>query len=275
MLRKLARTLAPAAFALTAALGAPAEAGDAVGVLVLKEHGVGSSATAQTYVDNLVQQVAAKNGWPAAVGKYATSRKLAEAWIGQNKPDYAIMSLGAFLGLRSAHKLSVVGQAVVEQAGGRQYFLVSKTAKDLAGCKGKTLASDHVDDPRFIEGVVSGGDFKLSDFQVEETRRPVQTLKKVVRAESECALIDDAQLGSLEKLEGGAAAKTVWSSAKLPPMVVVAFGHVAGPAKTKFSASLGAVCVGAGRDACAEAGITALRPATDVNYQKVIKAYGN
>lgn len=275
MLRKLARFVAPAVFALTALSAVPASAGDTVGVLVLKENGVGSSATAQGFVDKLVTQVAAKNGWAAAVGKYATSRKLAEAWIKEAKPDYAIMSLGAYLGLRKAHGLTVVGQAVVKSAGGRQYFVVSKGQGDLAGCKGQSLASDHLDDSAFVEGVVAAGDFKLADFQVVKTRRPVQTLKKVIRGEAACALIDDAQLASLGNLEGGAEVKSVWSSKKLPPMVVAAFGHVAKADRTKFSASLGAICVGAGRDACAEAGISSLRPATDVNYAKVVKAYGN
>ena len=159
-------------------------------------------------------------------------------------------------------------------AGGRQYFLVSKSATNLAGCKGKPLASDHLDDTKFVEGVVAGGDFKMADFEVVKTRRPVQTLKKVLRDEATCALVDDAQLASLGKLEGGSAVKSVWSSKKLPPMVVVAFGHVAGAAKTNFSASLGAICVGTGRGACAEAGISALRPATDASYNKVVKAYG-
>ncbi len=274
MLRKLAQFLAPAAFALIASTATTAHAGDSVGVLVLKEHGVGSSATAQTYVDKLVANVAAKNGWTSAVGKYATSRKLAEAWIKQNKPDYGIMSLGAYLGLRKAHGLTVVGQAVVKSAGGRQYFVISGKHADVAGCKGKTLASDHFDDKPFIERVVVGGDFKLADFKVVETKRPVQTLKAVIRGEAECALVDDAQLESLSGVEGGSAVKTVWSSKKLPPMVLVAFGHVPTAERTKFSAALGTVCVGAGKEACDEAGISALRPATDVSYKSEVKAYG-
>ena len=125
---------------------------------------------------------------------------------------FGIMSLAAFLALRKQHGLSVIGQADVSAKGGRQYHLVSKSEGSLAGCKGKTLASNHLDDRPFVDGVVSGGEFKLSDFTLDETRRPVQTLKKVIDGEAACALIDDAQLAEMKGVSGGEALKSVWKS---------------------------------------------------------------
>ena len=195
-------------------------------------------------------------------------------WIDANKPSFGIMTLPGFLKLRTSKNLSVVGQAVVKSAGGRQYFMISKTQTSLAGCKGKAVASDHADDARFIEKVVAGGDFTLADFQFEATRRPVQTLKKITRGEAECALVDDAQMNSLSSLEGAEGVKAVWKSDKLPPMVIVAFGGVSAEMRTKFRTVLPQVCVGSGKAACDEAGLGALRVASEVQYQKLIKAYG-
>lgn len=256
-------------------VAAPAQAAaGTVHVLIIKEQGVGSAAQAQPYVDKLVATAARVNGWAGAVGKYATTREAAETVIHGDDPHFGIMSLGAFLGLRGKHQLEVIGKAEVSTAGGREYHLVSKTATDLAGCKGKPLASNHAGDVRFLEKVVARGGFALTDFTLVATTRPVQTIKKVIAGEAECALIDDAQFAELGKIEGGAALKSVWKSDKLPPMVVVAFPSAPAAERATFKSSLAKVCSGDGKAACGEVGIKDLSAAATSDYQSVITAYG-
>ena len=266
-----------AATAVTGALGLtamPAGAGDGtVHVLVLKEHGVGSAAQAQPYVEKFVTMAAKQNGWSAGKGEYHTSRGNADNFIAANKPNYGIMSLAAFLDYRGKHNVEVIGQAQVARAGGQQYFVVSKSASDLAGCKGQSLATDHADDTKFLEKVVAKGAFKLGDFTLTKTTRPVQTLKKVVSGDATCALIDDAQLAELGKIEGGSAVKSVWSSDKLPPMVVVAFPSAPAAEKKGFQASLGKLCEGDAKATCTEVGILSLKSAGASDYASVVDAY--
>jgi hypothetical protein len=265
-----------AAVGLAALIGAtptPAAAGGEVAILVLKEHGVGSAAQAQPYVDKLVGVAAKVNGWSGAKGEYHTKRDKAAAFISSASPHYGILSLGAFLGLRGTHKLDVIGQASVAGAGGQQYFIISSKAGDLGGCKGKALASDHADDAKFIDKVVSGGAFKLSDFTLVETKRPLQTLKKVIEGEAECALIDDAQWEQAKGIEGGGSLKSVWQSAKLPPMAIVAFPSAPGGERDTFKSNLPKVCEGDGKAACREVGLQALKPAGAGDYASVVAAY--
>lgn len=247
-------------------------AGGEVNILVLRENGSGSAATAQTYIDGLMVHVARANGWPGAKGTYHTKRAAAKSYIESAAPQYGIMSLGAFLSLRTSMKLQVVGQADIEGGGGAQYYVVSKTQADLAGCKGKTLATNHGGDAKFMDKVVAAGAFTLAEFQVVATTRPVQTLKKVINGEAECALVDDAQMGELAKLEGGGAVKPLWFSAALPPMAVVAFGSAPAAAVKTFKAALPSVCTGEGAKACAAAGLKALRSADESAYRTVIDA---
>ena len=266
-----------ASLAVTSALSlgaSPASAADPVNVMILKEHGVGSAAQAQGYVDRLVAQAAKINGWAAASGKYVTNRAGAEVYMHESNPRYGILSLAGFLGLRARHGMEVIGKATVSVPAGEQYFVVSARQGDLAGCKGKPLATNHGGDERFIDNVVSGGEFKLSEFTVAATTRPVQTLKKVIAGEAECALIDDAQLAELGSVEGGGAVKTVWSSKKLPPMVVVAFPSAPAAERKTFQGNLSKVCEGEGRAICGEAGVKAMSPAGNAEYQAVIDAYG-
>lgn len=262
--------LAPA-LALAAA---PAQAADgSVNVLVIKEQGVGSAAQAQPYVDKLVAAAGKANGWAATAGKYATTREAAEEFIHSADPHYGIMSLAAFLALRGKHKLEVLGKAEVSVANGVEYHIISKTAADLAGCKGKTLASNHAEDVRFADRVISGGNFVLADFTLVVTKRPVQTIKKVIAGEAECALIDDAQFAELGKIEGSAGIRSVWKSAKLPPMVVVAFPAAPAAERATFKGALAKVCNGEGKEACGEVGIKNLGVASN-EYDAVIAAYG-
>jgi hypothetical protein len=250
-----------------------AEADGTVGIVVLKEHGIGSAAQAQPYVDKLVAVTAKLNGWSGAKGEYHTTRDGAKGFIASSDPHYGIFSLAAFLGLRETYKLEVVGQALVSRAGGQQYFVISKDAADIGGCKGKTLATDHADDVKFIDGVVANGAFKLGDFSLVPTKRPLQTIKKVVSGDAVCALIDDAQNAELGKIEGAGNVKVVWKSDKLPPMVIAAFQSAAAGEKKSFQSNLSKVCEGDGKSACTEVGMQALRPASQGDYQRAIDAY--
>ena len=269
------RLAALSVFGLAAlAAQAPAHAGDTVNVLVLREHGVGSAAQAQPYVDKFIGLAAKLNGWADGKGKYETTRGGADGYIQGQKPHYGILSFGAFLGLQGKHKFEAIGQVNVSKAGGQQYHLISKTAGDLAGCRGKKLASDHADDSRFIDNVVFGGKARLADFTLVATQRPMQTIKKVAGDEAECALIDDAQYEQLTRgLEGTAGVRSVWKSDKLPPMVVVAFPSAPAGERRAFQGNLGKVCEGEGKAACAEVGIQSLRSASASDYAAAVAAY--
>ncbi|MFN8625032.1 MAG: hypothetical protein U0587_03455 [Candidatus Binatia bacterium] len=244
-----------------------------VGILVVKEHGVSSPSLVQPHLDRFVAIAAKQNDWADAKGQYYNNRSAAEAFIDTQHPHYGIFSLPAFLAMREKYRLDVVGQVAVALAGGRQYFLISKTATDLAGCKGKAVASDHTDDKRFIERVVAGGTFTLADFTMVHTQRPLQTIKKVMANEAACALIDDAQLAELSHLEGADGIRPVWKSAELPPMVVTAFPAAPAAERARFQDNLARLCENDAQSACTEVGIVALKAAGASDYAALVTAY--
>jgi hypothetical protein len=245
-----------------------------IGVLVLKEHGVGSPTLAQPYVERFVGIAARQNGWPGAKGQYFTTRAPAEEFIAAHEPHYGILSLAAFLGLREKYRLDVIGHVVSSLVGGQQYFVVSRSASDTEGCKGKRLASDHTDDPRFVERVIARGAFKLSEFTIIQNQRPLLSLKQVLTGEADCALIDDAQLAELAHIEGGRDVKVVWKSRELPAMTLVAFPAARAAERKKFQQSLGRICAGDAQTACGEVGIRSLEVATAREYADLVSAYG-
>jgi ABC transporter, phosphonate, periplasmic substrate-binding protein len=258
-------------------LGLPAAraADDLVAIVVLKEHGVGNQALAQPYLDRMLTLAAKQNGWAGARGKYFTSRSAADAFIKSAQPHYGILSLPAFLAMREPYKLTVIGRVAVSLAGGRRYYLISKTARNLNACRGKTLATDHADDPRFIDTIVFDGDAQLADFTLVQTQRPLQTIKAVLTAQAVCALIDDAQKDQLDHLQEKDGLHTAWESDELPPMPVVAFPSAPAVERERFKRNLDKVCDDEGKSACAEVGIDDLTSADDAEYAAIVRSYGN
>ncbi|HEU5073846.1 MAG TPA: PhnD/SsuA/transferrin family substrate-binding protein [Polyangiaceae bacterium] len=240
--------------------------------VVLREHGAGAAARAQPYLDQLLKAVAKTSGWPNATGQYFADRARALEFIKGQRPEFGILSLDAYLALRAPHQLSVIGEVIAPKAGGLRYHLVSTKASDLAGCRGQKLATTFVSDPSFVERVVARGAFKWADFEIVQAQRPLQPLKQVSRGEAQCALIDDAQFEAAKHIEEGKQLKSVWQSAKLPGMAVVAFPKASGASIQALKAGLANVCAAAA-DACSSVGIEQLRPATDATYRPVIDAY--
>jgi ABC-type amino acid transport substrate-binding protein len=273
--RRLPLAIALAVLWLLAA-PAPLRAGTGeISILVLKEHGVGSSRLAEPYVDRFTALIAQKNGWGNVHGQYFSTRNEAQQFIAAHHPQFGMLSLGAFLALRGEYGLKVVGRVASTLAGGGQYFIVSKSVRDLAGCKGKTLASDHAGDPRFIDRVVARGAFRLANFKLVQNQRPLQSIYQVLNGEADCALIDDAQLVELKHLDTANEVGVVWKSAQLPPMPVVAFPNVPEASRKGFQASLHGLCQEEpARTVCQEVGIQALDAAGSSDYAKVVSLYG-
>ena len=259
------------------AAAAPLRAGTGeIAILVLKEHGVGSPTLAQPYVDRFTVLTAQQNGWASARGQYLNSRSAVRPFVEANDPHYGMFSLAAFLALREAYRLEVIGQVASTLAGGEQYFVVSKAARDLAGCKGKALASDQTDDAKFIERVVARRQFRLAEFQVLHNLRPLQSIRQVLSAEADCALIDDAQLAELQHLEGAGDVRVVWKSKPLPPMAVVAFPAAPAAERKAFQTSLRGLCrEEPAQTACQEVGIRSLEAAGASDYAEVVSLYGD
>ncbi len=255
------------------AAGSAFAGGPTVTVLLLREHGVGSSNQVDPYLKKLIGIAAQQNGWDAASAdkaKYVTTRADASAFIASDKPHFGIFSLAAFLALRSQYGLDPVGQAMLSIKNGEQYFIVSSSLGSLAECKGKQLASDHFDDQRFVEKVVAQGAFTKGDFTIVETKRFGQAGAKAANNEVECALINDAQLEDLQK--SSPAIKIAWSSPRLPRMVVAAFNTAPAAEKAAFKDSLPKICP-ADATVCANIGLQSLAQASASDYAGVVALY--
>ena len=256
---------------LSLGAAAPAAA-PAHSFVVLREYGIGSANRAQPFLDQLLRVVAEQNHWPKATGKYFSERAPALTFVREEKPDFGILSLAAYLALKEPLSASVIGEVAAPQAGGKQYVLVSKQAHALADCTGHRLATTFASDAKFVDRVVAGGAFKLADFTLVAAQRPLEPLKQVIRDEADCALIDDAQLAAAAHIERGAEVRTVWRSAELPGMAVVAFPRADAAAVKSLKQSLPGLCAKA-KQACESVGIALIRSSSDERYRALLAQY--
>jgi hypothetical protein len=266
------RTVMVIAFLFGVAVPVPAQTDDAVGIVFVREKGVGSVAQAQPYVDKLGTLIAPKMRWSGAKLSYFTTRDGALKNIRDEKPRYAFLSLRTFLALRREQRLEVIGR-IEEAAGGNRYHIVGRTVQTLEACKGKTLVSHHADDVRFIDTIVFGDAAKLSDFKLVAASRPIQAIKKVSGNEAECALIDDGQLGNLLRVDGAGGIRAVWSSATLPSLIVAAFPSAPAADRKRFMEVLSALAETEGQETYKELDFKVVRTASDADVKELIEAY--
>jgi len=270
MTRKLTLPALIACASLLVAAGPPVAS--AHSFVVLREYGAGTASRAQPYLDELLRALAEQAHWPKASGRYFSERASALAFVHEQKPDFGILSLSAYLALKETLSPTVIGEVTSAQAGGKQYFLVSKLAPDAPGCVGKRLATTFASDAKFVDRVVANGAFKLADFKLVDAQRPLEPLKQVLRDEADCALIDDAQLAATGHIERGGELHTVWRSAELPSMAVVAFPRTDAAAVKALKQALPSLCQKA-KQACASVGIDLIQPSSDERYRAVLTRY--
>ncbi len=268
-----ALVLAPATPSAAAAAEPAAAADVNVSIVVVRENSSGSASAAQSYLDAIFSSAAKRNGWTSATGKYFTKRSKAKKYIDETKPSFGFLTLGAYLGLRKAHDLKPIAVADAGATGGAHFFIITKNHITIDQCKGKTLATNHAGDGKFIDKVVSADDFDLADFEVVPTRRPVQTIKAVVNDEAECALIDDSQLMAMAKVEGGAMLRPVWHSPDLPAMLIVSFGSAPAGQVKSFKATVEQLCEDDGRSSCEAAGLDSPKKVARDAYAAYEAAY--
>ena len=91
-------------------LAAAPPLGSAHSFVVLREYGAGTASRAQPYLDELLRAVAEQNHWPKATGRYFAERASALAFVREQKPDFGILSLSAYLALKDTLSPSVIGE---------------------------------------------------------------------------------------------------------------------------------------------------------------------
>src|SRR5438093_11306716 len=126
------------------------------------------------------------------------------------------------------------------------------SARTLDDLKGKKLSSNHLHNVKFVSRVLLGGKVDAATFfQLQPTNSPIKPFKAVDRGEADAALIDDAQLANMKKLQLSTPLTAIYSSPPLPTFPVVAFPSTKPDEREQMRKVLLGMCASAsGAQAC-------------------------
>lgn len=238
----------------------------------------GDAETAQPYVNKLAAYIENTAGWPkdSMKGQFFASKKDVLAGIEQKKPGFAFVEPQLFLELRKAAKLDVLAGVDSAELNTTKLNVVVKDPayKSLADLKGKKLWTTLADWPRYLSHVVFGGKGP-ANLELKQIGAVTKGARAVLKGDADATLLDDQQLEEMKKLEGGAALRSIYSSPKLPTLLVVAFGAESQPAdRAKLSKVLIGMCdTKGGGEVCKEMRITKIVNADTATINAAKEAY--
>lgn len=143
------------------------------------------------------------------------------------KPALAILTLAGYLAHRA--DFEPLAQPKVKGAATDTVSLVVKKGgpQGLDALKGKAVGGTPLAEPEFLKRVVFRGKLDpAKDFQGAASKRPLRALRKLAKGELDAVLLTRVQHDSLSALPFAGELETVWSSAPLPVVGLVA--HKAG-----------------------------------------------
>src|SRR5262249_9510683 len=134
------------------------------------------------------------------------------------------------------------------QAVGNMTLLVKSEspAKTLHDLKGKKLASNHLQSPKYLSKVVFDGKIDVEKFFVLVPQTSmIRSLKAVERGEADAALLGPADMDYLKANNSPylQTLRVLWESSKIPPTPVVMFKKRADPKEAeKLTKALTDLC---------------------------------
>lgn len=243
----------------------------------------GNQEQARPYVDTFLRDIEKRMAWDkgSAAGEFLEDAKSAEEYIDKNKPGYGLISPTLYLDLACRKVqvqpiLSIVG--IGNTGPTERYHVVVKgdAIRDLKALQGKRLASNHVQNVKFVSRVVFGGQFDAASyFKLQPTVSPLKPFKQLDRGEADAILVNDAQLISAKSLPIGPNLRVVYSSAALPPFPMVAFDNVVKPEEREKMRKtvLGMCSTPGGASVCKSLQITRFEPMDPNAFKKALESY--
>jgi hypothetical protein len=272
--RFCARTLSIAALALLAGLLPSRAHAQEKGYIICLPGGPGDTEMAKPALQGLSEVLAPLLGKKVLTGTYTTNLATCSRALNDG-PLFALVPLSVYLNEGRKAGLVPIAQVVSPEMGGAapKYHVMVKAAglsklEDLAG---KKLSMGPVGDERFIRRVMFEG--KLPDsLQMVQKKSIVAAVKAVSRGEADAVLVDSIERPRINEIPGGDALREVAATGTLTlPPVITSKAQAA-----RLRPAIVKLCSTArGKESCQELRLEKISSATDSDYARAVKAYGN
>lgn len=272
--------LLPLALILASVLST-AQAADPSPVVVCYPGGPVSEEDANKAMSAMLNVVEKVGGWPANTfsSAFSSDLKACTALLSQKRPAFAITSLGIYLDQRENLHLEPVVQPKMRGLTSEQFHLVvvKGSFTSLAELKGKSVGGSVFDEADFIRKIVFAGKIDpQKEFELKPSKQAIRALRALDKGELDAVLLNGQQFAALESLPLTHPLESIFTSAPIPLMGLVANQQLSSPEdRTRFAKALSAMCSDAeGKKLCDLFSIDAFVPASQAAIAPAIVLWG-
>ena len=248
---------------------------------VVEHAGVGATTeTAAPYIDQFLKYTQEKLSWADLKGQFfAEPDDAFKKYVETQRPGFAMIDPDQYLELAKKEQLTLLATVFGKNQSLGHLHLAAKdpALKTLESMKGKSLASTHLQSPRFLATVVFDGKIDPAKHfsKLDPKTSALKVAKAVHNGDADLALLSDEEVDWLKGTPYNDV-KVVWSSAALPPMSVAAFGKNSKPAdREAFGKMLLGMCQDPkGAEVCKSLDITKFGPPDKASYDAAMKKFG-
>ncbi len=208
-------------------------------------------------------------GWPAQSFSSAFSSDVegCKSLLKQKNPTFAITSLGIFLDQRQSLHLEPVVQPKMRGSSTEQFHLVAIKGRfnALEEIKGKQVGGTVFEEAEFIRRIVFAGKLDPEkDFALKPSKQAIRALRSLDKGELDAVLVNGQQFAALASLPLTHELDSVFTSAPIPLMGLVANKETSTPEeRNRFAKALSDMCTDAeGKKLCELFAIDAFVPAS-------------
>jgi ABC-type phosphate/phosphonate transport system substrate-binding protein len=248
-----------------------------VTVLICYPGGAARSQDAQSATDTMLRVVEEGGDWtPGSMTSLFTTRiKECETHLDEDKPHFAITTLGTFLAYRERLDLIPLVQPVINGSSSEKYRIVVRkgTFTSIEELKGKTLGGSFVEETLFLKRVILQGKVDPASFFIlKGSGRALRSLRALVKGDLDAVMVNSQQYRALGSLPFASEIAVAFTSAEVPLVGLVANGkRTTEDERNRFSQGLAKMCEHRdGRQLCELFGIERFIPADEQAFKTII-----
>ncbi len=217
-------------------------------VLICYHGGSARSENAQSTTDIMLRVVEEIGEWPSGsmTSLFTTKITECEIHLDEQKPQFAITTLGTFLAYRKKLNLIPLVQPFIDGSSSEKYRIVVRkgTFTSLEKLKGKTLGGSLVDEPAFFKRVILQGKVDPeSFFTLKSSRRVLRSLRDLAKGDLDAVVVNSQQYRALGSLPFASELEVAFTSEDVPLVGVVANGQrTSEDERNRFSQALSKIC---------------------------------
>ncbi len=246
-------------------------------VLICYAGGSVQSQDAESATASMLRVVEEAGGWSAGAmtGLFISDVKECGMRLDEQKPPFAITSLGTFLAYREKLGLIPLAQPVIDGSSAERYRIMVRkgTYTSLEVLKGKTVGGALVDEVEFLKRVVLRGKVDpASFFTLKNPQRVLHCLRSLAKGELDAVIVNSQHYRALSSLPFAGDLEAVFTSEEIPMVGIVAnVKATTADERSRFARALSRVCDHQeGKKLCELFGVENFVPVGLSAFQKVI-----